>query len=45
MLKEEGPVWEEYGAGFATTLADLLTGDIQSEYLSRWLGGPHSYGR
>ncbi|GAA1558406.1 hypothetical protein GCM10009827_094200 [Dactylosporangium maewongense] len=45
MLKEEGPLWEQYGAGFATALADLLTGDIQSEYLSRWLGGPHSYGR
>jgi hypothetical protein len=45
MLKEEGPLWEEYRAGFATALADLLTGDVRSEYLSRWLGGPHSYGR
>jgi len=45
MLKEEGPLWEQYGAGFATALANLLTGEIQSEYLSHWLGGPHSYGR
>jgi hypothetical protein len=45
MLTEEGSLWEQYGAGFATALAHLLTGDIQSEYLSRWLGGPHSYGR
>ncbi|MEV4539555.1 SMI1/KNR4 family protein [Asanoa sp. NPDC049518] len=43
VLKEEGPLWERYGVGFAATLVGLLTGDIQSEYLSRWLGGPHSY--
>ncbi|GAA2710052.1 hypothetical protein Apa02nite_079730 [Actinoplanes palleronii] len=45
MFKERGPLWERYETGFATTLADLLTGDVQSEYLSYWLGGPHSYDR
>ncbi|MFI6079366.1 hypothetical protein ACIA5C_48510 [Actinoplanes sp. NPDC051343] len=43
VLKEEGPCWERYGAGFSAALAGLLTGEIQSEYLSHWLGGPHSY--
>ncbi|WP_433218477.1 SMI1/KNR4 family protein [Dactylosporangium sp. CS-047395] len=43
VLKERGPSWEQYHVGFAATLAGLLTGEIQSEYLSRWLGGPHSY--
>lgn len=43
VLKEEGPYWEQYGASFSATLAGLLTGEIQSEYLSRSLGGPHSY--
>ncbi|MEH1130709.1 hypothetical protein [Micromonospora sp. CPCC 206061] len=43
VLKEEGPYWEQYGVGFSAALAGLLTGEIQSEYLSHWLGGPHSY--
>jgi hypothetical protein len=43
MLKERGPYWELYQTGFAAALVGLLTGEIQSEYLSRWLGGPHSY--
>lgn len=43
VLKEEGPYWEQYQAGFSAALVGLLTGEIQSEYLSRWLGGPHSY--
>lgn len=43
VLKEPGPYWEQYHVGFCAALVDLLTGDIQSEYLSRWLGGPHSY--
>jgi hypothetical protein len=43
MLKEEGPYWEQYRADFSSALACLLTGEIQSEYLGRWLGGPHSY--
>lgn len=43
VLKEEGPYWEQYGASFSAALAGLLIGEIQSEYLSRWLGGPHSY--
>ncbi|WP_245601905.1 hypothetical protein [Hamadaea tsunoensis] len=42
-FKERGPFWEYYGAGFGASLAGLLTGDIQSEYLSRWFGGPHTY--
>ncbi|WP_433795721.1 SMI1/KNR4 family protein [Actinoplanes sp. CA-252034] len=45
VFKERGPLWERYETGFADALAGLLTGAIQSEYLSRWLGGPHSYGR
>jgi hypothetical protein len=43
VLKERGPYWERFEGGFTTTLAGLLTGDLQSEYLSRWLSGPHSY--
>jgi hypothetical protein len=43
VLKEEGPYWEQYRVGFSVALVGLLTGEIQSEYLSRWLGGPHSY--
>jgi hypothetical protein len=43
VLKERGPYWEQYHVGFAATLVGLLIGEIQSEYLSRWLGGPHSY--
>ena len=43
VLKEEGPYWEQYGVGFSAAVVGLLTGEIQSEYLSRWLGGPHSY--
>ncbi|WP_211247461.1 SMI1/KNR4 family protein [Cryptosporangium arvum] len=43
VMKEEGPYWEQYPAGFSSTLASLLTGKIQSKYLSHWLGGPHSY--
>ena len=42
-LKERGPYWEYYQTGFCASLAGLLTGEIQSEYLSRWFGGPHSY--
>lgn len=45
VLKEEGPYWERFEAGFDATVAGLLTGDLQSEYLSRWFGGPHSYTR
>ncbi|MEU4155180.1 SMI1/KNR4 family protein [Actinoplanes sp. NPDC026670] len=45
VFKERGPLWEQYETGFAATLADLLTGIVQSEYLSIWLGGPHSYDR
>jgi hypothetical protein len=45
VFKERGPLWEQYGTGFANALADLLTGAIQSEYLSSSLGGPHSYDR
>ncbi|MEV4139363.1 SMI1/KNR4 family protein [Dactylosporangium sp. NPDC049742] len=44
VLKERGPCWERYGTGFSATLTGLLTGEIQSEYLSRLLGGPHTYG-
>jgi hypothetical protein len=43
VLKEEGPYWERYRASFSAALAGLLTGEIQSEYLGHWLGGPHSY--
>ena len=43
VFKERGPYWEQYRTGFCGTLAGLLTGDLQSEYLSRWLGGPHTY--
>lgn len=43
VFKERGPFWEQYRTGFCAALAGLLTGDIQSEYLSRWLGGPHTY--
>ncbi|WP_245674082.1 MULTISPECIES: SMI1/KNR4 family protein [Actinoplanes] len=45
VFKERGPLWEQYGSGFATALADLLTGVLQSWYLSSRLGGPHSYDR
>ncbi|MEV4490614.1 hypothetical protein AB0K04_10920 [Micromonospora coxensis] len=44
-LKERGPYWEHYRVGFSAALVGLLTGEVQSEYLSRWLGGPHTYGR
>lgn len=43
VLKEEGPYWERFAAGFEATLRGLLTGDLQSEYLSRPLGGLHTY--
>jgi hypothetical protein len=43
VLKEEGPYWEQYEVGFSAALVGLLTGEVQSEYLSHWLGGPHSY--
>lgn len=43
VLKERGPYWERFERGFAGTVAGLLTGDVQSRYLSRWLSGPHSY--
>ncbi|WP_245603591.1 hypothetical protein [Salinispora cortesiana] len=43
VFKEEGPHWEQYQSGFSATLVGLLTGTIQSEYLSSWLGGPHCY--
>jgi hypothetical protein len=43
VLKERGPYWERFDGGFAATLAGLLAGDLQSYYLSSWLGGPHSY--
>lgn len=43
VFKERGPLWEQYRTGFCGALAGLLTGDIQSEYLSDLLGGPHSY--
>ena len=43
VFKEEGPLWEQYHAGFSAAVVGLLTGAIQSEYLSRWFGGPHSY--
>ncbi|MGC4809767.1 SMI1/KNR4 family protein [Micromonospora sp. DT228] len=43
VFKEEGPYWEQYQASFSAALVGLLTGEIQSDYLSRWLGGPHSY--
>lgn len=45
VLKERGPYWERFATGFAGTVKGLLTGGIQSEYLSSWLGGPHTYGR
>ncbi|MET7422045.1 hypothetical protein [Dactylosporangium sp. NPDC005555] len=43
VLKERGPYWEQYHVGFSAALTGLLIGEIQSGYLSRWLGGPHSY--
>ncbi|GAB2600245.1 hypothetical protein Aab01nite_65470 [Paractinoplanes abujensis] len=43
VFKERGPFWERYRTGFCTAMAGLLTGEIQSEYLSDPLGGPHSY--
>ncbi|MDW5328368.1 SMI1/KNR4 family protein [Plantactinospora sp. KLBMP9567] len=43
VFKEEGPYWEQYQVSFSAALVGLLTGEIQSEYLSRRLGGPHSY--
>jgi hypothetical protein len=43
VLKERGPYWERFETGFTTTLAGLLTGDLQSRYLSRRLSGPHTY--
>ncbi|MFC4070329.1 hypothetical protein [Actinoplanes subglobosus] len=43
VLKERGPLWEPFDAGFTETMTGLLTGDLQSRYASRWLGGPHSY--
>ncbi|GAA4256650.1 hypothetical protein [Dactylosporangium darangshiense] len=43
VLKEEGTYWERFDAPFAATLAGLLAGEIESEYLSHWLRGPHSY--
>ncbi|MBO0884327.1 MAG: hypothetical protein J2P17_29165 [Mycobacterium sp.] len=43
VVKEEGPHWEQYQVGFSPALVGLLTGEVQSEYLGRWLGGPHSY--
>ncbi|MEO3743668.1 hypothetical protein [Plantactinospora sp. B5E13] len=45
VFKEEGPYWEQYEVGFSAALVGLLTGEIQSEYLSRWFEGPHSYTR
>jgi hypothetical protein len=42
--KERGPDLERYGTGFSATLTGLLTGETQSEHLSRLLGGPHTYG-
>ncbi|MFI1988933.1 hypothetical protein [Actinoplanes sp. NPDC020271] len=43
VFKEEGPLWQRFPAGFTTTMAGLLTGDLQSWYLSSRLGGDHSY--
>jgi hypothetical protein len=43
VLKEEGPYWEQYQVGFSASLVGLLTGEVQSEHLGHWLGGPHSY--
>ncbi|MBB4754247.1 SMI1/KNR4 family protein [Actinoplanes lobatus] len=43
VLKERGPLWERFEGGFDATLSGLLTGDLQSGYLSRRFGGPHSY--
>lgn len=43
VFKEEGPYWEQYQSGVSAALVGLLTGAIRSEYLSRWLGGPHFY--
>ncbi|MEU6077202.1 SMI1/KNR4 family protein [Micromonospora sp. NPDC047074] len=45
VFKEEGPYWEQYGVSFSAALVGLLTGEIRSRYLSRWLAGPHSYQR
>ncbi|WP_093617872.1 hypothetical protein [Actinoplanes philippinensis] len=44
VLRERGPFFERFEAGFAATLTGLLTGAISSRYLSRWLTAPHSYG-
>jgi hypothetical protein len=44
VLRERGPYFERFEADFAATLTGLLTGAIRSDYLSRWLQGPHSYG-
>ncbi|MCO8273704.1 hypothetical protein M1L60_24210 [Actinoplanes sp. TRM 88003] len=45
VLRERGPYFERFEAGFAATLTGLLTGAISSFYLSRWLKAPHSYTR
>jgi hypothetical protein len=44
VLRERGPYFERFGVGFAPVLTGLLTGTIRSEYLSRRLQVPHSYG-
>ena len=44
VLRERGPYFERFEGGFATALAGLLTGITRSEYLTRWLQPPHSYG-
>jgi hypothetical protein len=40
MIGVSGP----FPAGFTATTAGLLTGDLQSWYLSSYFGGEHSYG-
>lgn len=44
VLRERGPYFERFEGGFSAVLAGLLDGSIRSEYLSRWLQTPHSYG-
>jgi hypothetical protein len=44
VLRERGPYFECFEGGFAAVLTGLLTGNIRSGYLSRWLHAPHSYG-